>query len=108
MNESRPGFRVVLCTVDSEELARELAHALVQRRLAACVNLLPGVTSVYRWQGAVEEAREILLVIKTSPERYEELRRAIRERHPYETPEVIAWDLAAGDPDYLAWLGESL
>ncbi len=108
MSQTAAGYRVVLCTAGSESQAREIARALVERRLAACVNIVPAVTSVYRWQGKVVEQGESLLIIKSSASRLEDLRAAIRELHTYETPEVIAWALSDGDPDYLAWLGDSL
>jgi len=86
--------------------AQTLAHALVGRRLAACVNLLPAVQSIYRWNGAVEEAAEVTLLIKTTAARYAELEQAIRALHPYELPEVIAVPVSAGLPAYLVWIGQ--
>jgi periplasmic divalent cation tolerance protein len=84
--------------------AEALAHSLVERGLAACVNILPAVHSVYRWQGAIEEATEISLLIKTSSARYAELEQAIEAAHPYELPEIIAIPIQAGLPAYLEWL----
>jgi periplasmic divalent cation tolerance protein len=86
--------------------AQALARALVERRLAACVNLLPAVQSIYRWQGAVEEAAEVTLLIKTTAARYAELEQAIRALHPYELPEVIAVPVCAGLPAYLGWIAQ--
>jgi periplasmic divalent cation tolerance protein len=86
--------------------AQALARALVERRLAACVNLLPAVQSIYRWQGAVEEAAEVTLLIKTTAARYAELEQAIRALHPYELPEVIAVPVSAGLPAYLGWIAQ--
>jgi periplasmic divalent cation tolerance protein len=85
--------------------AQTLAHALVENRLAACVNILPAVESVYRWQGAVEQASEVTLLIKTVQERYDELEATIRAAHPHQVPEIIAVPIAAGLPAYLDWLG---
>ncbi len=96
---------VVLCTFPSIEEARQIGAALVERQVAACVNLLPGVESIYRWEGKVERAGEILAVIKTT--RYADLEAAIRELHPYEVPEVLALEVAAGSAGYLKWLAES-
>lgn len=96
--------RVVLCTVPSQDVGASLARALVEERLVACVNILPGVRSIYRYKGAVEDEQELLLVLKTSAARYPELERRIRELHPYEVCEVIALDVAAGSLPYLDWL----
>jgi periplasmic divalent cation tolerance protein len=102
------GRVVALSTVGSAEDAERLARALVERRLAACVNVVPGVVSVYRWKGNVERDEERLLVIKTRAERLEALRRALVELHPYEVPELVALSVEAGHPPYLAWLDESV
>ncbi len=95
---------VVLSTCGSSEEAERIARALVERRLAACVNIVPGVQSVYRWQGAVEQVAELLLVIKTRRERFAELRDALRALHSYEVPECIALSSEAGAPAYLDWI----
>lgn len=87
--------------------AAPLAEALVQQRLAACVNALPAVRSVYRWQGAVEQAEETLLIAKTSRARYAELEAAVRGLHPYELPEIVAVNVTGGLPAYLQWVDES-
>ncbi len=86
------------------ESARDLAAHLVDARLAACVNILAPCRSVYRWQGKIEDAAEVPVLIKTTAARYAALQAAIRERHPYELPEVIAVPIADGLPEYLAWL----
>jgi periplasmic divalent cation tolerance protein len=99
---------VVLSTVETAEDAERLARDLVDRRLAACVNIVPGIRSVYRWKGRVEAASEQLLVIKTRVERFEALREALVAGHPYELPEVVALPLAGGHAPYLAWLDESV
>jgi periplasmic divalent cation tolerance protein len=96
---------VVLCTFPDIEQARQIGAALVERQVAACVNLLPGVESIYRWEGKVERAGEVLGVIKTS--RYPELEAAIHELHPYEVPEILALPIAAGSEAYLQWLAAS-
>jgi periplasmic divalent cation tolerance protein len=86
--------------------AQILARALVEQRLAACVNMLPGTRSIYRWNDAVEEDAEVTLLIKTTAARYAELEQAIRALHPYELPEVIAVPVSAGLPAYLAWIAQ--
>lgn len=99
---------VVLSAVANAEDAVRLARTLVDRGLAACVNVLPGVTSIYRWKGKVETDEERLLVIKTRVERFEALREAIVSLHPYEVPEVIALPITAGHAPYLAWLDDGV
>ena len=95
---------VVLSTCPNEVSARRIAEALVGTGLAACVNIVPSVTSVYRWQGRLESATEYLLVIKTRAERYAALEAAIRSQHPYELPEVVAVPMVAASAPYLAWI----
>ena len=95
---------LVLCTVSGEAEGRRLARDLVDRRLAACVNMVPAITSIYRWQGEVEEAAECLLLIKSTRDAYVQLRDALIELHSYDVPEVLAVDIAAGSPPYLDWL----
>ena len=100
---------VVLVTCSTTAEARRIARAVVEARLAACVNILPGaVTSVYRWKGKVESARERLILIKTSDKRLAKLRAAVERLHSYDVPEFIALPIIAGSPKYLAWLEESL
>ena len=102
------GRVVALSTVGSAEDADRLARALVERRLAACVNVVPGVVSHYRWKGELQRDEERLLVIKTRAERIDALREALRELHPYELPETIVLPIDAGHAPYLAWLDESV
>jgi periplasmic divalent cation tolerance protein len=99
---------LLLVTAPDLEVARRLARGLVEARLAACVNLVPGLESHYRWQGRVESAAEVLLVIKTAARRVPEIERRLLAEHPYDTPEILRLPLAAGTPRYLAWLGESV
>ncbi|MBK8338426.1 MAG: divalent-cation tolerance protein CutA [Sterolibacteriaceae bacterium] len=96
---------LVISNLPDRAAAESLAHALVERRLAACVNILTPCRSVYRWQGAVEQADEVPLLIKTTRARYAELEAALGALHPYEVPEIIALPLAAGLPAYLDWVG---
>jgi len=95
---------IVFSTCADETDALRLANTLVEARLAACVNVLPAIQSIYRWEGAIENAREILLVIKTTRERFEAVRDHISANHSYDTPEVIAVPASAGSEKYLAWL----
>ena len=97
-------IRVALTTIDSLEEGRRMARVLVERRLAACVNLVPNLTSVYRWQGAVEEAEEVLLVIKTTEAQLAALEAAVRELHSYEVPEFLTLRVEASSRPYLEWL----
>ncbi len=95
---------VVLCTAPTVEVAAGLARALVEARLAACGNVVPGLRSVYRWQGKVEDEAEVLLVLKTTRERFPALRDELLRRHPYQVPEVLALPVEAGSAAYLEWL----
>ena len=95
---------VVLCTVPTAAVAAGLAHALVEARLAACGNVVPGLRSIYRWQGKVEDEAEVLLVLKTTRERFPALRDELLRRHPYQVPEVLALPVEAGSAAYLEWL----
>jgi periplasmic divalent cation tolerance protein len=99
---------VVITTTETQQDAERLAHLLVKRELAACVQILPSITSVYRWQGKIEQAAENLLFIKTTREAYPELETAIRESHSYQTPEIIALPVEAGSDGYLNWLKASI
>lgn len=99
---------LVLTTLAKSADAEWLARALVERGLAACVNVVPGVTSIYRWKGKVERGEEQLLLIKTRGERLGELREAVVALHPYELPELIALPIEAGHTPYFDWLDESV
>jgi periplasmic divalent cation tolerance protein len=100
--------RIVLTTVSSKEEALRIATALVEEHLAACVNLIDGIHSIYRWQGAVESADEIQLVIKTSVEKLELLEAAIQRLHSYDVPEFLVLPVENGSKAYLHWLHENL
>jgi periplasmic divalent cation tolerance protein len=95
---------VVLVTTPTAERAAEIARAVVEERLAACGNVVPGLRSIYRWQGAVHDEAEALLVLKTTRARFEALRERVLALHPYEVPEVIALPIEAGSAPYLAWI----
>jgi periplasmic divalent cation tolerance protein len=99
--------RVVLTTTGSHDEARKIAHALVERRLAACVNIVPLIESVYRWQENVETAMEWLLLIKTQADSFDRVRDAVKELHSYDLPECVMLEVAAGSQEYLKWLTES-
>ncbi len=95
-------------TAGSEEEAERIGATLVERRLAACVQVVGPIASHYRWQGSLERSTEWLCLAKTSTERYTELEMAIRDLHSYEEPEIIATPIVAGSPGYLKWLGQVL
>jgi periplasmic divalent cation tolerance protein len=99
---------VILSTVDSMETASKIARALVEGKEAACVNIVPGIRSIYRWEGKVCDDSELLLIIKTTEARFEAVRRRIRALHPYQLPESIAIPIIAGDQEYLAWLSSNV
>jgi len=100
--------RLVLTTCGSLEEARSIAQALVERQLAACVNIAPQIESVYRWQGEIETATEWLLVIKTTADACDRVREALSELHSYELPECIETAIEDGSAAYLDWIGESV
>ncbi len=100
--------RIVLTTTGSEDEARRIANYLVENQLAACVNLIPQIESIYRWQGKVESSHEWLLLIKTTADKFAGVRDAIRELHSYELPECIAIAIEDGSPDYLKWIEQSV
>ena len=95
---------VVLITTGSREEAGHIANALVAEMMVACVNVIPGVTSVYRWQGEVQRALEWLLIVKTRSEMLDQIIRRVKELHSYEVPEIIALPLAGGSDTYLRWI----
>lgn len=99
-----PSARIVLSTAGSRDEAEKLARTVIERRLAGCVNLIPNLTSIYRWQGAIETAHEVLMLIKTSEERLPELESALREMHSYDVPEFVVIALESGNQAYLDWL----
>ncbi len=101
-------FEIVLCTCPDKETAKKLACLLVEKKLAACVNILPGITSIYEWQGKIESTQEHLLLIKSSRDYYRLIESAIFSHHPYEIPEIIAVPIERGLPDYLDWINTCL
>jgi periplasmic divalent cation tolerance protein len=100
--------KIVLTTAGSQQEAQRIARTLVDRRLAACVNIIPQIQSIYRWQGNVEDAQEWLLLIKTTNQAFERIRDAIRELHSYELPECISVSVEDGSAAYLNWISESV
>jgi periplasmic divalent cation tolerance protein len=102
-----PEYCTVLCTCPDETSARRIADHLVSNQLAACVNIVPGLTSVYVWQGKTEHSAELLLIIKTRSELFSRLETAVRELHPYELPEIIAVPVTMGSTPYLDWIAQS-
>ena len=103
-----PGVAIVLTTLGADADAASLARTLVDERLAACVNVLPAMTSIYRWHGQVEQAREQQVVIKTTAARLPALEARLRQLHPYELPEFVVLSPASGSAAYLAWVRDSV
>jgi len=99
---------VVLVTCPNRAVARRIASVVVTKRLAACVNLLPGIESVFRWEGKIDRSREVLLLIKTTRRRFSSLAHALARLHPYDVPEVIALPVTAGVASYLRWVARSV
>jgi periplasmic divalent cation tolerance protein len=99
-------FLVVFITAPGETEAERIARVLVEEKMAACVNIVRNVRSIYCWQGKVEDEAEVLMVCKTRAELFEDLQKRVKEIHPYTVPEIIALPVAAGSADYLAWLND--
>ena len=103
-----PSFIVLFITTDSAEEARKIAEVLIEQKKAACVNIVPGVESVFRWEGKVDSARENLLVVKTKASLLDEVVKLVKKVHSYDVPEIIALPIIGGNKDYLDWIGESV
>jgi periplasmic divalent cation tolerance protein len=101
---SMTNARIVLTTVGDKDAAAKLAHELIERRLAACVNIVGPIGSVYHWQGQVQDDSEFLLLIKTTAEQTPQLRAALKSLHPYELPECVELTVTGGSEEYLAWV----
>jgi len=97
-------YQIILCTCPDKDTAEKIACLLVEDRLAACVNILPNITSIYRWQGQLEYAEEQLLLIKANKSSYQAIETTIKKHHPYELPEIIAVPIENGLPEYLHWI----
>lgn len=98
---------LVMCTFPDAETARQIGTSLIQSQHAACVNLVPGVESIYRWQGALETSHEVMALFKTTPDGYPQLEQRLRELHPYEVPEILAVSPTAVSAAYAQWVGDS-
>ncbi len=103
-----PETIVILITVPSQEAGSRIARALVEERLAACVNLVPGLTSTFWWEGSIQTETEALLLVKTRRSHFEALAARVRSLHPYTVPEIIAIPLAAGSQPYLDWIRDAV
>jgi periplasmic divalent cation tolerance protein len=104
---TQPMFVAVLVTCPNRAVGESIGRILVEERLAACANLIPGLTSIYRWQGRVHRDREVLLVIKARRRQFRRLADRVASLHPYDTPQIVALPIVAGAERYLAWLAES-
>lgn len=101
-------YQLILCTCPNVDIAQEIAQQLVEAQLAACVNILPEIRSVYRWQENIVSDAEVQLFIKTKAQYFDLVNDKVKQLHPYETPEVIALNIQQGDHQYLNWINESL
>lgn len=97
---------LILCTCPEGNVAADMAEALVADRIAACVNIIPGLSSWFRWRGQIDRADELLLIIKTTHDHYHDVEKKIRSMHPYELPEIIAVPITQGLADYLNWIDQ--
>ena len=100
-------YRIVLVTCASLQQARKIGRSVVEKKLAACANIVPRIESIYRWKGRLEQSREVLLLLKTTVARLRPLEREVKQIHTYEVPEFIALPLAAGSQDYLEWIQQN-
>ncbi len=98
---------VVFITAPNKETAAGIARALVGEMLAACINIIPGVRSIYSWQGKIEDEEEVVLIAKTKKELFSKLSGRVKELHPYQTPEIIALPIIEGSPEYISWLNDA-
>jgi periplasmic divalent cation tolerance protein len=101
-------YQIVFCTVPNAEVARKIARAIVVDKLAACCNIIPGLTSIYSWKNEIQEESELLLMIKTKTSVVPELTEKIKKMHPYEVPEIIASEMSEGNREYLNWVNENV
>jgi periplasmic divalent cation tolerance protein len=108
MTDSPTSIRLALTTASNPGAASRLARSLVEERLAACVTVLPGATSIYRWKGQVEVADEVVLLLKTTEEQLPELEKRLKELHSYETPEFLVLKVEGGSEEYLSWLASAV
>lgn len=97
-------FVIIFCTVPDPAMATKISTSLVEKKLAACCNTIAGITSVYRWQGKIENEREQLLIIKSTEEKYKQIEDEIRSLHSYQVPEIICMPVTQGNPAYLNWI----
>ncbi len=97
-------YQIILCTCPDKDSAERLANLLVNEQLSACVNILPGISSIYWWQGQATSAQEYLLLIKAHKDHYQAIETSIKAHHPYELPEIIAVSIENGLPEYLHWI----
>jgi len=98
---------LVICNTPDKESAHKLARLLLAEKLCACVNILPQIESLYTWEGKLEQANEVTMLIKTTKACYQQLQNTVKTNHPYEIPEIIAVDIADGSPEYLNWIVNS-
>ena len=102
--QGHTGHILILCTCPATGIAGDIAQALVAGKFAACVNIVPGIASRFRWRGNIDQADEHLLLIKTTRDRYPDVEQKVRSMHPYELPEIIAVSIAQGLAEYLEWI----
>ena len=100
--------KLILCTTENFDSAKQLARNLVEKKLVACVNIVPNMTSIYSWQDELHEDEECLLLIKSTEGRFDDIKRSISANHPYDSPELISINIEDGLPDYLKWIQDSV
>lgn len=103
-----PEYIVILCTCPNQETAEQIASQLVSEKLAACVNLIPGITSIYQWESAVQKETECQLLIKTEHNQFAAIENHLKDNHPYDVPEILALPIVAGHEPYLDWISQNV
>lgn len=101
-------YRMVFCSCPSYEIGQEIATKIVEAKLAACVNIIPGLTSIYSWEGKIETSSEVLLLIKTTEKVYSQLEKSLIHLHPYDCPEIIGVPIEQGNKGYLEWIKQAI
>jgi len=101
-------YLMILCTVPDSVTAQKISRILVEEKLAACCNIVPGLNSIYRWENKIQDEPEILLIFKTRQELFSELEQRVKSLHPYAVPEIIAIPIVSGNIDYLKWMDENV
>ncbi|MBN2143336.1 MAG: divalent-cation tolerance protein CutA [Candidatus Aureabacteria bacterium] len=108
LNNISKNYRVIFCTCPDQECAEKIAHALLRRKLVACVNIIPSVVSLYWWEGKIDRSSEVLLLMKTRSSLFDKIEKSVRSLHPYAVPEIVGLPITRGSQAYLKWINHSV